>query len=416
MQMKIETPFYYTTMNNDNTKNDKCSAPTRRQIEKAPIFNCMQMNTQQTTIKTDFCGSPRYNNSTKRSYGGFRDKSDDNHKKQRIERWIVSKAQPIPSYALERGTILIHEDAQTVATWIDADIKARSVEAIFDSDKALAICTTESFLKYYITLYDAISGVDGKKGTIIEVQRRKGCSLEFMKQRRAILSAAKGNKDTIRNDTQGDYLSIPPSMMDECSRSPPSDEFLKGTLERVVDQFHTNSDRDGQLMSLDHLACMTNPDTSNSQTSLRVAKMIIENETGIRDIIGIILSSSYQDEVSIKVRHSSLTIMANSLGVLFKNQNIFNDDQLAQEGQEWLVHSLLPCLVDDIGGCKSLHNAFLSSKCLNLLVKNCPAVRMKAGTDRKLMDNLENAATMGEVNHLKLEREAKFTINALVCH
>lgn len=398
---------------NTDCKHNKDEFNEAKPIEKVPTFTCMAMNKSPVSTKRSFDESLSSLTILNKHSDCEYENRDGSPKKQKVERWIVPNAQPIPTYPLEPMAFHVNEDVQIVATRIDRCLKARSIEVNFDSCKARAICTTDDFMKYYVTLYDASSGVNGKKGTVVEVQRRKGCGMRFAEERRAVTNAAKGNEDSTQKEKQSFQLCIPPSMVESEVLAPPSDDYLTVILEGVVENAHSRSNRDGLLMSLDHLACMTNPMKASPQFSLRVARMILANDAGIRDLIGTILSSTHQDEVSVKTRHSGLAVMSNSLDVLSNSSSV---EEWTDGSNEWFVHSLLPSLTIDIGRCKCLHNAFLSVKCLWLLVKTCPDVRMKAKSDCELMDHLENAVTMGERNHLKLEEEARLAVHALVCH
>mmetsp|Transcript_12085 Transcript_12085/g.17611 ORF Transcript_12085/g.17611 Transcript_12085/m.17611 type:complete len:369 (-) Transcript_12085:54-1160(-) len=368
------------------------------------------MKNRQITMKK--CNHA--NDTKKRSYDASSiDRDHDNCKKLKA-RWAVPMAKSLPSYPLERS-VLIDGNAQIVASRIDECLRTRSVQAIFNDDKVRAECTTDSFLKYYVTLYDSSRDrVDGKAGTIVEVQRRKGCPMEFVRERCAIINAARGYKDIVSNQKQI-HLSIPASI-NELSSYRPSKEDLRDMLKGVVGQFHTGYE-DGRILCLDHLACMTNSDNANSQTSFQVVKMILECDIGISEIIGTILASPYGDELNVKMRHSCLVLLSNILDLLSADQTkTIPDNLIAEQGQEdWLVQSVLPCLIVEIKSCRCLHNACLSSKCLRLLVTSCPAVRTKA-TNCELMNVLENTVSLAEKNHAKLEKETKFAINALVCH
>lgn len=316
-------------------------------------------------------------------------------------RWIVESGNKLPSYPLER-TVRVPAHPKVVASRVDENIKKRSIQAEFDSEKARAICTTESFLKYFVTLFE-----DDEGGTILEVQRRKGCSLEFRKERLAIINAA---KDSFTQTRSMPRLVIPPELVSKCKYQPPSEEEIMEMINNDVLNLHAKH-RDVKLLSLRHLASMTDAEKANPDTSLVAARIIMDSEVGVREIITTHLPTS-KDETSIMMRHSGLTILTNCLALLEGGDEI---EELSLRDRTWFAGSLFPSLIDDIKDCKSYHNAFLSSKCLCMLIKKSSVVRETARDDDDLRDILENASSIGQNNHAKLHDEAESTIRALEC-
>jgi hypothetical protein len=106
-------------------------------------------------------------------------------------RWLVKNAAPIPDLPLEtHGRIPINgTTALTVASRIEECLRKRSIDVEFNADAAQAKCKTENFVIYKIYLYQ---GVVKKNTIIVEVQRWKGCGIEFIHERNVIFSAAKG--------------------------------------------------------------------------------------------------------------------------------------------------------------------------------------------------------------------------------
>mmetsp|Transcript_3311 Transcript_3311/g.4992 ORF Transcript_3311/g.4992 Transcript_3311/m.4992 type:complete len:346 (+) Transcript_3311:784-1821(+) len=325
-----------------------------------------------------------------------------NHEGVSTTRWNVESGNKIPSYPLER-TVKVDATTKVVASRVDANIKKRSVQAEFDSDKARAICVTEGFLKYHVTLFDA-----GNNQTLVEVQRRKGCSMEFRRERLAIINAAKGSFTQTQSMPR---LTIPPDLVSESKYAPPSYEDITAMLENIVLSLHAKH-RDSKLLALRHVAGMTDIETANVHTSFNAAKIILDSEIGVREIITDYLVSGPQDETGIMMRHSGLTILTNCLTLLEKGDKI---EELSKKENIWFTESLFPSLVEDIKRCKSYHNAFLSSKCLCMLLKKSSIVRATAREDDDLRDILEKAASIGQKNHNKLHDEAESTIRALEC-
>lgn len=314
-------------------------------------------------------------------------------------RWNVVSANKIPSYPLERP-VKVDGTPNAVATRIDESTRKRSVQGEFDSEKARAICTTSSFLKYHVTLFDG-----GDNVTIIEVQRRIGCALEFRKERLAIINAAKGTHSQSQSMPR---LTIPPDL--ECKVAPPSEEEVTAMIESAVLRLHEKQ-RDSRLLSLHHLACMTDAEKANTDTAYKAALIILDSDIGVREIITEYLMSGPQDETGIKMINFALQVLTNCF-TLLEGDTI---EELSKKEHSWFTESLFPSLIDDIKYCKSYHNAFLSSKCLCVLIKKSSIMFTTAQDNEGLRDILEKAALIGEKNHANLYGEAQSTIRALKC-
>lgn len=353
-------------------------------VEKSPVFSCAKMDTNPPVqlasglMQTYMKAPPPSEQISKGVSSCFR--------------WVVKRGKAIPTYPLERTT-RVNFPVNIVASRVDDMIKKRSVQAEFDNEEPRAICTTDSFLKYHVNLFDA-----GSDATIIEVQRRTGCSLEFRKERTAVICAARGESVP----SEPCRLSIPADLLVNSSYLPPTDDDIMKMIENIVTQLHTKH-RDGQIMCLRHLAGMTDATTSGTDTSSKAANIIMNSEIGIREIMTDHLFSGAQDDTAIMMRNSGLTVLMNSLG-LFKAEEI---EELSKKENIWFTESLLPSLIDNVKSCKCLHNAYLSARCLLILLKNSSILLATARQENDLEDVINGAISKGEKNHEKLFQEAK---------
>jgi hypothetical protein len=310
--------------------------------------------------------------------------------------WAVKTPKELPFYPLER-TVQIDQPASVVASRVSDCLRKRSVAATFVD--AEATCMTGCHLKFMIRLFAA----EDAGSTIIEVQRRKGCSLAFRRERQAIINAANGV--ACSKDDMPPCLSLPACVA--ALYTPPSDDELKCIVEKSRDELESSS-LDGQLTTLRILAAMTNPEKSHAETSRKIAEMIVSRHNGIRDILHTILTSSTPDEAGGMMRNAVLSILSNTLNVLSKDGKL----EVVTKEDGWFKMSLYPALVLDLERCHCPHSACLSSQCLCVLFKNSSALRELA-TEGTLMPILESAVTRGAESHMKLYNEAESTINAL---
>jgi len=314
-------------------------------------------------------------------------------------RWNVHSGNTIPSFPLERP-VEVNATPKVVAARIEKNMQKRSIQVEYDSEKARAVCVTSTFLKYHVTLFDG-----GDNVTSIEVQRRKGCPLEFRKERLATLNAA---KDISTQSQSMPLLTIPQQLQDKYA--PLSVEEITAMIKTDVGHLHAKS-RESKLLSLHHLASMTDAAKANEDTAHKAAKIILESDIGVRNIITDYVVSGPQDETGMMMKSFGLTVLTNCFTLLEKDAV----EELSGKDNVWFKESLFPSLIDDIKQCKSYHNAFLSSKVLCMLLKKSSIVRDIARDCDDLRNILENALLIGDKNHAKLHLEAQLTIRALEC-
>jgi len=275
----------------------------------------------------------------------------------------------------------------------------------------------------------------------------------FVKERQAILQAAKVQEENNANtstDTKKMRLTIPASTAS--LYPPPGRQFLKDILLRYVSDFHNPKFyANVQLTYLNHIASMTNCDQSGRETAHLVASMVMgDEEIGLRDILVMMISRAslvHEDEMSIMKRHAVLRILANCLSILFetsetdeenwtlrstgkdpsKGESFKSVTQMQFQGneednwieigmehsREWLVSSLLPSLVENIGECKCWHNVSISCECLRLLLEKDETIRRECETNEELLKVLEDAVLLGKESHARLYREAQGAMDLL---
>lgn len=315
-------------------------------------------------------------------------------------RWIVTVPRTKPLHSLERGAQIINEPSVIVSARIDHSLRLRSVEARFDSNRAEAFCKTCNFLNYQINLY---VGDERGNSTLVEIVKLKGCGFSYINERDTVMNAAKGlgGAPSLRSLS----LTIPPDLLS--LYEPPSDTKIETTLDRTIDQLHSNYDST-VIFALQNLHSMTSEDKYYSETVDRVSTYIIKNHNSIRDMIASIYAnrvSDVKDEKSEEICSLSLIILMNgiksisSLGINSGRNSIVD-----QEDFKYFIEQLVPSLSVGIKNYrKNAHLACLATKCLCLLTMCSPFALTKMGD---ISEVVEGAQLYGSVEHLKLERAA----------
>jgi hypothetical protein len=180
----------------------------------------------------------------------------------------------MPIWPLERGVLLIDENASLVSSRTDDSLRRRSVQVWFNENQAEAVCKTKTYLEYKVSLYASLEG-----GTHVEVMRLRGCGMAFNVERRAIIDAAKGlrgNKGNLsasftpKLEILADLMSLykPPSLSD-----------LKNILETACEQLHSN-DHNVMLFALQNLGVsMTTASKIHSKTAYQMSNLIMWNKS-----------------------------------------------------------------------------------------------------------------------------------------
>lgn len=316
-------------------------------------------------------------------------------------RWYNEKGKNNPSYPLERP-VKTSKSCQEVTANLDNSLRERSVQATFIPNEARAVCVTSDFLKYYVNLYCDTDG-----STLVEVQRRKGCSLSFRNERVAILCAVEGKSQPPQNSPM---LTIPPGLIEEMGGYPTTDE-IKAIIDNCVEQLHRNN-HDGKLVAFQHLASMTDSTKSSADSADKAALIIMDPENGTHHVImtALVTGGNSDDEFFIMIANACLTIFANCLSSLSQNDD---DYERLCHCDNWLVKDLLPSLVCIINKTYSLHNSHLAMKCLRILLAKSPKVLGAVKGCTETRTTLEAAVAVGKKNHALLEKEARSTMRFL---
>lgn len=328
-------------------------------------------------------------------------------------RWDVTVPKPTPIFPLERGTKLINESISIVSKRIDECLRKNSIQATFDVHNVEATCKTAAGLQYKIFLYAGPENENGST-TYVEIIKMKGCGFQFTKEKEIIINAAKDlqpNPDKSRNVT----MKIPSDLLK--LYVPPSIHELESTLDRISEQLHSRN-RKILLFALQNLASMTTPDKCYPQNAHQMSCLVMRSRSDVRDIIVSIYTATHDmiDENTENIVSSCLHILQNVTQSFYSDHNDTNSKKsLAQQGGEdtkYFIDQLVPSLLTAVTNCKDTHNACLALTILCNLIKHSPETCVIL-RERNAIAVIEEAQLYGSIEHLKLETEARRTIEAL---
>jgi len=330
----------------------------------------------------------------------------DNLHQQRVKNnpttgWFPTVVTPFPGDRhMRRTTYEVYESASTIAYRIFDCNRVRSIEAVYNNERAIAICTASHNTIFRVRLFKGKSS----GSILVEVQKLSGCSLIFNVEYRAILQSTKYNEIPVSEQPQH-YTTALTGMYGN-TYIPLDDSILEETI--YTAQSDLLSDRqDAYLLALEDIASTTNPQQSSNSIAFKASKMIVERCSGILESITKVLSCKYEDTAERKyVRYLSLTILNNV--ILSLSKDCFIKD--AKYDESWMK-----LLVNEIKHA-AIHprNAALAAKCINVLVANSKEARCQI--DRDSMVALQDAKQIGELSYASLEKQALSAINVIeVC-
>lgn len=316
-------------------------------------------------------------------------------------RFSIRDAQDFPSFPLERP-IKTNKSLTDITKIVDDSMRNRSVEATFIPEDARAVCLTDDFVKYHVNLF---KGTDGC--ILVEVQRRKGCSLSFRKERLALVDALEGRPVRVQNVP---VLRIPPELIEEMGGFPTVDE-IKAIADNCIGQIHEKNN-DAKLIAFQHMASMTDPEKSSADSAEKAALVIMNPTSGADTAIlsAIALGKKSSEEFPVMITNACLRIFVNCLKTLSTNGDEYN--RIINDAG-WPVGELLPLLIDTIHKRHCLHNSHLAMDCICTLLAKSPRILEAVKESANYRNVIEEAVSVGKMNHAKLEKVSKEALRLL---
>lgn len=342
-----------------------------------------------------------------------------------------------------------------IANRISDCCRIMSVQASFDNNSATAELRTSEHVEMHISLWHADDHPDC---TIVEAQRRKGCSLTYHKYCRNLLDAAEGEFDANRYEIREEARLREVIQSEELVSNKSESENSLLALE-IAASLLKKDRMDCRQIGMESLCLLTDPSKAGMKTALFASRAVLfgtiqeesmDNDEFLPEDLGVreaVLSlvqfgrigdggdfkeandSDSEDEVDDDVEFNSLlhnlalAVLANALDVLENHGTTLSPKEdlkpsaVANEFLEETIkiskRELLSTLLNVLGKAESKpHDAYLSAQCLRSLFQASKKARHKA-RDMNAKEIVTTALDVGRRTHVKLQTETENVMREL---
>lgn len=354
--------------------------------------------------------------------------------------WNMSEAdlRPLPPYKGVRrtGAIVVSLPVGAILDRISSFMRLQSISCDFRQHEGSLSCLTAHRSHFMIFLWRS----QHAKQTIIEVERRQGCSVEMQRLRRGLFAAIRSGSQQCTNTTVGSAATIPKYICPLVRRLY-NERAIRKKNESQIDS-ERRSCREGmskcrallqsknfdqQRLGMEQLVFLTDSSSIQFRTAEDVSRALLYEEDHcpcaqpMRDefmkyfgdsnlqLIAInyddIESAEFTEAHMFTVMHSlALEALANALQVVTVDQKD-SEKRINLDSEFWrtISKALLYNLVDAVA---RPQEAALSAKCLAQLGDVVPGATHRLVKDQAL-PYLVRAHKFGEAHHLSLERESQ---------
>jgi hypothetical protein len=288
--------------------------------------------------------------------------------------WNVSSLEQVPlGFPLERTHREIHDaDASEVATRISNALKCLSIEAEYDAENAKVKCTSGCMVSFRIRLF---AGSDEGLPVVVEVQRRGGSPLSFMKICRQILYGAEGAEvkaEAAAKRKMPPFLKGPIRDM-KCLQGVVKKEENNGYIEALNKSMELlkSKQKDCNILGLKGLCLLTDPIKTNADLALKACKAIIIEDrcSDLREELCVILQKkAFEPEgfcvedikpLAKQSHHLTLCLWSNLVALTSKDGCLAT----AVESKTFFADVLIPALINEAKSFKRSSNNAHEATC-----------------------------------------------------
>lgn len=335
-------------------------------------------------------------------------KSKDLQKNLNHSKWSVAENSMevlTEDFPLERTSRHFPDsDASEISSRICECLRERSVQANYNNKKAKAKCVSMENVKFRIQLFSSESG-----GVTVEVQRRRGDGVAFMRECRAVLNAAAGNGSTLDEPRSLGSVSELKCIRNATNVSPPDAQSEVARVEKML----SDCKEDTSLHALELLRDMCDPVKSSAIIVEAVSRRVFDKKSDTCSHLLRILQSSAEDITSRTEEGNSwtafkyqlvLNVMANALSVMH------DSDQFSIICQDRSMNRIVvPILLKLVTvGRVYPHISFFAIKCVSFLASD-HRVRLDL-LEADVISSLIDAADLGLESHENLATMAENTL------
>eukprot|EP00568_Trieres_chinensis_P003696 CAMPEP_0183311180 /NCGR_PEP_ID=MMETSP0160_2-20130417/35581_1 /TAXON_ID=2839 ORGANISM="Odontella Sinensis, Strain Grunow 1884" /NCGR_SAMPLE_ID=MMETSP0160_2 /ASSEMBLY_ACC=CAM_ASM_000250 /LENGTH=381 /DNA_ID=CAMNT_0025475681 /DNA_START=153 /DNA_END=1295 /DNA_ORIENTATION=+ len=331
--------------------------------------------------------------------------------------WSIEYCLPRipPFYTLEKTRVTLYGISPAeAAKRISLGLKALSLDTSFDGKKSNALARGGDGVELRIQLYqgDDIS----RRGIVVEVQKKRGCSFRFHKLARAILRAARGI------DVGSLHNGITPKMVSVAllqKRRHAIDGMVVTQAQSKIDNALESAENllekdrmDANVLGIESLVLLTDEKSSGIESASYAAKSIITNDDKFTSMVLSFLKpsppcigdSTEQEHIN-KMRHQALMTLANSLAVLARNAT---DAERLLPCKKWSEDKgLLSIVIDELKQSQARpHTGYQAMRCLNGMMQISDVLKHRA-IELGAYERMEMMKDIGSNCHDLLLKESR---------
>jgi hypothetical protein len=298
--------------------------------------------------------------------------------------WVLDDVPDLPEFhVLERTAVFVPNSSPScVAKRISDVLRDRSIQAVFEDDKAKVKCITEDGVDFRVRLYRGLGKFS--HGIIVEVQRRFGASLDFRGVTMAILDSAEGK-------------AVPPpgsSCLPLVSDSEDDSYETDGVSSlNMVSKMLSHPGHDATNVAMQTLACLTDPSKVEIATARKVSEALLADSDVWGKVLSLILDKNSEDDDLFMLRTAAMGVLANVL----RNVQGRIPTMLREQLHPSLVRDL--CSAD-----KNPRLAVQAARCVEMLLTG------DEQSDADLHHALTVAVEAGASRYVALERQAQLCL------
>jgi len=327
----------------------------------------------------------------------------------------------VPKYVkLARTHVFVaNTDASIVTKRLSDCLRKLSVHASFDDNQAMAECECMDSTKFVIQLYRGRGSYE--HGVIVEVQRMFGCCINFMRNCRSILQAAKHSEVVVRDEVRRvSFYEIYSSKLekadDSCARIERACTSVV-ILDSICRLLFTESGIDSNALGLEMLRDATDPlKTETDNASEAVKAMFEEKYVSVFEYVTSLVDLKWIHDTDTRkkcyLRFLALCILSNILAVTASTGDL---SQIIEKNL-WFVDSLIFTLIEDLKNAKLCpRSALLAAKCFKHIIGSSQDAKAKA-VEIDAIQVIAATNEYGKCSHALLEEETKCCAQSLRCY
>lgn len=338
--------------------------------------------------------------------------------------WVVTESmlRPLPEdYDVARTSrYVIGSKLGDISMRIACVFKISSIMSSYDSKKAKATCTSPDFVKFQVRLHSGRGTYSD--GIIVEIQRRRGSSMSFLKLCSLILNAAEGSLDVNRDACFSSLTKKPPSSMaclrgaDKSFESPLSLSF-KGLTE--AEKLLNNKCLDVNELGMQYLCKLLDNDSTCLKVCMKAFSAVVHgtNYPVLHEKVLFHLTCHGDDALSSTSKMRSMAFEAIYRGLKLRVDNPCPDSILALDPtlviSPWLLEAFIPLIISVMKGGSSPREMGWAVRSLELLVVHSERAKGRMIECGGEMELFERSKEIGEAHCSCLEDYSERILKAL---